>query len=175
MRFDFRKELVALLPRLRAFALSLTRSQVEADDLVQAACERALRARTSYRDGTKFDAWVMRILHNYWIDTYRQRRRETLVDTADPAHDRVGSDGRAIVEDRSELSTTWRLIAAMPEDQRSVLTLVCADGLSYRDAAEVLDIPVGTIMSRLARARKTLAQNLQEPGATPISAGAQSL
>lgn len=162
---DLGDQMVELLPRLRAFALSLTRARADADDMVQAACERALRARASYTPGTRLDAWMMRIMHNLWVDIYRKRRRETVEDTSDPENERPGEDGRTLVESRSELSRTWRLIAALPEEQRSVLTLVCIEGLSYRDTAEVLGIPVGTVMSRLARARLKLAEDLAQPDA----------
>ncbi|WP_332717090.1 RNA polymerase sigma factor [Pelagibacterium mangrovi] len=165
MPADIGDQIIAILPRLRAFALSLTRVSTDADDMVQAACERALRARDSYTPDTRFDAWMMRILHNLWVDTYRKRRREVLEDVTDPENDRPGEDGRRLVEDRSELSRTWDLMAAMPEEQRSVLTLVCVEGLSYRDTAEVLDVPVGTVMSRLARARIRLAEGLAQPNA----------
>lgn len=165
MSADIGDQIVAILPRLRAFALSLARSLPDADDMVQAACERALRARESYTPGTRLDAWMMRIIHNLWVDTYRKRRREVLQDVSDPENDKPGEDGRTLVESRSELSHTWGLIAAMPEEQRSVLTLVCVEGLSYRDTADILDIPVGTVMSRLARARIRLAEDLARPGA----------
>jgi len=164
---DIGDQIVDLLPRLRAFALSLTRGPADADDVVQAACERALRAPEKFAPGTRLDAWMMRIIHNLWIDVYRKRRRETLEDTTDPINDRLGDDGRALVESRSELARTWRLVSALPEEQRSVLTLVCVEGLSYRDTADVLDIPVGTVMSRLARARLRLADELSQ---TDISA-----
>lgn len=165
MPTDLGDQMVELLPRLRAFALSLTRVRADADDMVQAACERALRARASYTPGTRLDAWMMRIMHNLWVDIYRKRRRETVEDTSDPENERPGEDGRTLVESRSELSRTWRLIAALPEDQRGVLTLVCVEGLSYRDTAEILGIPVGTVMSRLARARLKLAEDLAQPDA----------
>lgn len=162
---DFGDQIVEILPRLRAFALSLARTRPDADDMVQAACERALRARASYTPGTRLDAWMMRIIHNLWVDTYRKRRREILQDVTDPENETPGEDGRTMVESRSELSRTWSLIAAMPEEQRSVLTLVCVEGLSYRDTADILDIPVGTVMSRLARARIRLAEDLARPAA----------
>ncbi|MDX3924406.1 MAG: RNA polymerase sigma factor [Shinella sp.] len=156
MTDDAKGRMVSMLPRLRAFALSLTRSRTEADDLVQAACERALHSLHTFREGSNFDAWLFRILRNLWIDGYRRARREVLVDMAEPEHDHAGEDGRHTMEARQTLRATMRAIDDLPEEQRSILILICVDGLSYRDAAEVLDIPIGTVMSRLARARQYL-------------------
>jgi RNA polymerase sigma-70 factor (ECF subfamily) len=148
--------MVAMLPRLRAFALSLTRSRAEADDLVQGACERALQSLDSFRADTNFDAWLFRILRNLWIDDYRRSSRETLTDMTAPEHDRPGEDGRRTAEIRQTLRAASTAIDGLPEEQRSVLVLVCVDGLAYRDAADVLGVPVGTVMSRLARARQSV-------------------
>lgn len=145
-----------MLPRLRAFALSLTRSAVEADDLVQGACERALQSLHTFQQGTNFDAWLFRIVRNLWIDNFRRTRHETLVDTTEPEHDRPGEDGRHTVEVRGTLQMVAQAMDRLPEEQRSTLVLVCVDGLSYRDAAEVLGVPIGTVMSRLARARQSV-------------------
>ena len=157
---EARYRMVAMLPRLRAFALSLTRSQTEADDLVQGACARALRSLSSFQEGTNFDAWLMRILRNLWIDGYRRKRDEVLVDTTDPRNDSVGVDGRDMAETRSTLAAAWRSIRSLPEEQRSVLVLVCVEGLSYRETAHALDMPIGTVMSRLARARKAITATI---------------
>jgi len=155
---DARIRMVALLPRLRAFAVSLSRSRTEADDLVQGACERALGSLASFREGSNFDAWMMRILRNLWIDNHRKRRGEVPLEGTDAPLEPAGDDGRKVVEARLALGDTRMAIETLPEEQRSVLVLVCVEGLSYRDAAEVLQIPVGTVMSRLARARIGLAQ-----------------
>jgi len=152
--------MVAMLPRLRAFALSLARSRVEADDLVQAACERALQSLDSFEPGTNFDAWLFRILRNLWIDDYRRSARETLADMTGPEHDRPGEDGRRTVEVRQTLRDASAAIDRRPEEQRSVLLRVGVDGLPYRDAAEVLGVPVGTVMSRLYRGRRLLQKAL---------------
>ncbi|WP_137392345.1 sigma-70 family RNA polymerase sigma factor [Rhodoligotrophos defluvii] len=160
--------MVALLPRLRAFALALSRSRTDADDLVQAACERALSSLSTYREGTNFDAWMMRILRNLWIDGYRRRKGEVLIDITDPVHDPVGQDGRVATEARMALNSVRQAIETLPEEQRAVLVLVCVDGLSYRDAAHVLDAPIGTVMSRLARARASLANALEGNAGLPL-------
>ena len=156
----FGRELVALLPNLRRFAIALCRSRDTADDLVQATCEKALAARASYAPGTRLDAWLFRILRNAWIDRLRRLKTEgPQTDIAD-AHYLVGQDGTALSEARLTLNETADAIAELPEDQRAVLILVCVEDLSYRETAEVLDIPVGTVMSRLARARRKLIDRL---------------
>lgn len=160
MSDEFGQQLIALLPNLRRFAISLARSRDVADDLVQTACEKALASRDSYAPGTRFDAWMFRILRNTWIDRTRRQRTEGVRIDIDDAHDLVGSDGSASAERRLMLSATAAAIAELPDDQREVLVLVCVEELSYRDAAGVLDVPIGTVMSRLARGRRKLSENL---------------
>jgi len=155
-------EMVALLPRLRAFALALTRSGEAADDLVQGACERALRGLDGYRAGTRLDSWLFRILHNLWIDGHRRRRPEVPLDEPGLEAALAGEDGRASLEARSTLAATRRAIALLPEEQRAVLVLVCVEDLSYRETAAVLGIPIGTVMSRLSRARQALSAAVLE-------------
>ena len=156
----FGQELVALLPNLRRFAISLCRSRDIADDLVQTTCEKALNARSSYEPGTRLDAWLFRILRNAWIDRVRRLKAEGVQSDIADAYYLVGQDGAAVSEARLALDETATAIAALPDDQRAVLILVCVEELSYREAAEVLDIPVGTVMSRLARARRKLVDQM---------------
>lgn len=160
-------EIVAMLPRLRSFALSLARRRDEADDLVQAACERAFGAIDTWQPGTRLDAWMFRILRNLWIDRHRRRRDETSLDDDDAGLSVTGEDGRHTVEVRSTMAAVRAAIDRLPEDQREVLMLVCVEDLSYRDAAEVLEVPIGTVMSRLSRARRALAAALDAPAAQP--------
>lgn len=172
MGVDIRLEMVALLPRLRRFGLSLTRSQDRADDLVQAACERGLRALDSYQPGTRLDSWMFRIMRNLWIDEMRKMRKQGPQDDVDDSLDLAGEDGVKTVELRSEMSAVEQAVLRLPEEFRSVLALVCIDELSYREAADVLGIPIGTVMSRLARARKAIANDLGlAPGQRSIDAG----
>lgn len=172
MIFDTRVELVALLPRLRRFGLALARSQDRADDLVQAACERALRAEQSYTPGTRLDSWMFRIMRNLWIDEMRKAKTQGPHDDVEESLNLVGDDGVRSVELRSETGAVEQAIQRLPEEFRSVLLLVCVDELSYREAAEVLEIPIGTVMSRLARARRAIAHDLGlEPGLRSIDAG----
>ena len=157
MEATFGQQLIALLPNLRRFALSLTRSVTAADDLVQVTCEKALANQSGYQPGTRLDAWLFRIMRNAWIDQVRRDKTAGEATPVDEAFDLVGSDGAVQAEARLRLAETRRAIARLPDDQREVLVLVCVDELSYQEASSVLDIPIGTVMSRLARARKKLA------------------
>ena len=155
----FSDQLIAALPRLRRFARGLTGSTVEADDLVQAACERALARRHQFEEGTRFDSWMFRIVQTIWIDQIRARtvRKEE----SETGEARLGSDEAVCrVEARLALGEVRRAVDRLPPDQRAALLLVTVEGLSYREAAEVAQVPVGTIMSRLARARLALQAQL---------------
>jgi RNA polymerase sigma-70 factor, ECF subfamily len=157
MPSPFAEELIQLLPRLRGFALSLTGSAHEADDLVQAACERALRARQQWTPGTRLDSWVFRIMRNHWIDAIRKRKAEGNPRSLDELAEFGSDDGCRAVETALTLEAVQGAIAKLPEDQRQVLLSVCAQERSYQDTADALGIPIGTVMSRLARARGRLA------------------
>jgi RNA polymerase sigma-70 factor (ECF subfamily) len=165
---EFTAELVALLPRLRRFALSLTGRADEADDLTQAACERALRAADGYEPGTRFDAWLFRIARNLWIDKIRKTRGEGTSVEIDGEFDLAGEDGRAVTAGRLDLADVDDAMASLAEDQRAVVTLVCVEDLSYAETAERLGVPIGTVMSRLSRARAALKTALERKrGAGP--------
>lgn len=153
----FGERLVGFLPNLRRFAISLTRSRDIADDLVQAACERALASQDSFDPDSRFDAWMFRILRNLWIDRNRRLKTAGPREDIDDHGELAGASGEADVMARMELQEVARAIGDLPEEQREVLLLVCVEDLSYRDAADTLGIPIGTVMSRLARARKNLA------------------
>lgn len=154
MAQDLRQSIVDLLPRLRVFARALARAPDDADDLVQATCLKALSAVGSFRPGTRLDSWLFRIMRNHFIDGYRQRRSLAPIDDG---ADIPGDDGRAVLQARMELGEVAGIVAQLPAEQRSVLLLVCVEGLSYREAAEILDVPIGTVMSRLSRARLAVA------------------
>lgn len=163
-------QLVEMLPRLRRFALSLSRSATVADDLVQQACERALANAEKFQPGTRFDAWMFRIVRNLWIDDARKRKTAGVQDDIDDHYDLVGASGEAEAEAKLTLNDTAAAILKLPEDQRDVLMLVCVEEISYREAAEVLEVPIGTVMSRLARARKALAEAVGITGPSARSA-----
>lgn len=156
----FSDQLVAVLPRLRRFARGLTGSATDADDLVQAACERALAREHQFQEGTRFDSWMFRIVQTIWID--QLRARDVRKEGGDVDEERLGSDAAVrSVEARLALAEVRRAAQRLPAEQRSVLMLVTVEGLSYKEAAEVAGVPVGTIMSRLARARIALQQQLE--------------
>ncbi len=158
-----RAELAKLIPRLRRFALAMTGSRADGDDLVQDAIERALRRLDQWQPGTKLDSWVFRIAQNVWIDQVRSRRARGKVVQCDPDADAPGIDGRDGMHAALTLSKALAVLAAMPEEQRMVITLVQIEGFTYREASEILGIPEGTVTSRLVRARAALeAQVLGE-------------
>ena len=163
---ELRERLGALLPRLRRFAVNLAGSADDGDELVQAACERALARSHQWEPGTRLDSWLYRIIHSIWIDQLRARKvRAHLPLDAVEAQTRAAADHPA--EARLTLDAVRRVLAELPEEQRAVMLLVCADGFTYKEAAAALDIPIGTVMSRLARARLALMTRL---GATLVSA-----
>lgn len=156
---DLRTAVSALLPRLRRFGLALTGSAAAADDLVQNACERVLRRREQLRDHARLDAWIYGIMRHLWLDEVRARRVRRHDDLS-AAAEIASVHGDRAAEGRMTLDAVRRVLDALPAEQRSVLVLVCVDGLSYKEAAEVLGTPVGTVMSRLARAWQDLAARL---------------
>jgi RNA polymerase sigma-70 factor (ECF subfamily) len=151
-------QLVAFLPNLRRFAISLCRSRDLADDLVQTACERALANAESFQEGTRFDAWMFRILRNLWIDEARRSKTAGPQEDIDAHPELAGGSTEHEQEARLTLKTVAGAIDGLSGEQREVLLLVCVEELAYKDAAEVLGVPIGTVMSRLARARKNLAE-----------------
>jgi RNA polymerase sigma-70 factor (ECF subfamily) len=151
--------IAALVPRLRRFGIALTGSRSDAEDLVQNACEKALRRSDQLRQHGRLDAWVFSIMRTLWVDEIRARRARHH-DAVEPTDELRGDDGLAIVEDRLTLAAVRRALDALSEEHRAVLLLVCVDGLSYKETAGVLDVPVGTVMSRLARARQALHEEL---------------
>jgi len=157
----FRSQLVALLPRLRRFARGLSGSADRADDLVQAACERALARMEQWTPGTRLDSWMFRIIRTIWIDQLRARavreRAQEMGDTIEQVF-----DGERHVEARLTLEAVREAAGALVPEQREVLLLIAVEGASYKEAAEILDIPIGTVMSRLARARAALLRQMAE-------------
>jgi RNA polymerase sigma-70 factor (ECF subfamily) len=153
--------MVALVPRLRRFARNLTHDPHDADDVVQIALERALNKLDQWRSDARLDSWMFKIVRNAWIDEIRSRGRRDKMFLAEEAGERVGSDTLA---QETDLMSVQAAMARLPEDQRTVVSLVLVEGLSYKEAADVLDIPLGTLTSRLARARDALQQMLEPEG-----------
>jgi RNA polymerase sigma factor (sigma-70 family) len=147
------EQIVALLPRLRRFARNLTRDQHDADDVVQLAVERALTRLDQWHSDARLDSWMFKIVRNAWIDEVRARNRRAKVFVGAEAGEQVGVDSMA---QHTEILSVQAAMARLPEDQRAAVGLVLVEGLPYREAAEVLEIPVGTLTSRLARGREAL-------------------
>jgi RNA polymerase sigma-70 factor (ECF subfamily) len=157
---EFEAALASLLPKLRRFAHSLARNAADADDLTQQTAERALKSRSHWQPGTNFDAWAYRILRNLWIDTTRSRQRRNKVFVAEEQGGQVGMSGDA--EACVELHFLMRAMGRLPDEQREAVALVMVEGLTYAQAAEVLEVPIGTLTSRLVRGRQALVQMLDK-------------
>ncbi|WP_010122981.1 RNA polymerase sigma factor [Sphingomonas sp. KC8] len=152
----FEDGLVALLPRIRRFAHGLSGNRTDADDLAQIAIERALKARDQWQPGTRLDSWLYRIARNAWIDTARVQGRNAKRWAPAEAGEQVGHDPRPGIEAKLELDQIMTAMTQLPDDQREAVALVLIEGLGYREAADLLDIPVGTLSSRLVRGRNAL-------------------
>ncbi len=174
MTQNVHEDLITILPRLRRFAYSLCGSLDDADDLVQAACERALARLHQYTPGSRLDSWMFRIVQTTWIDLLRANKRRNVVNDPE-AIEMIAVDTRIAegAEARRDLEIVQAETERLPEEQRLVLSLVAVEGLSYQEAADLLEVPIGTIMSRLSRARKKLAAAIErgssaEPIARPV-------
>lgn len=156
MTDDIRRQMVELLPRLRRFAYVLTGDADKGDDLVQETCARALSRLEQWQPGTRLDSWMFRIAQTQWFDRLRaQKVRGEMLDL-ESAGEIVGEDGRDVTENRLTMTKVLEGIGRLPSDQQVLIALIIVDGRSYKEAAEILDIPIGTVMSRLARARLSL-------------------
>jgi RNA polymerase sigma-70 factor (ECF subfamily) len=158
---EVRSQLGELLPRLRRFARVITRNVQDADDLVQSAVEKALARAEQWRPGSRMDSWMFGIMKNAWIDEIRARRRRERVHAPEAAGLAVGDRS---AESRDIALSVQAAMARLPEDQRLAVALVLIEGLSYKDAAETLGIPIGTLTSRLARGREALPALLEGKG-----------
>ena len=161
MADEFGRQLVALLPNLRRFALSITRSRDSADDLVQVTCEKAIAARASFVVGTRLDAWLFRIMRNAWIDLVRRNKTQGETVELDDQLELIATDGVTIADTALMLRAVSSVIETLSVEHSEVVLLICVEELSYQEAAEILDIPIGTIMSRLARARCLISKALE--------------
>jgi RNA polymerase sigma-70 factor (ECF subfamily) len=155
------RQLPILLPRLWRFALRLTRHGHDAEDLVQRSCLRALERRHQWQPGTALLSWLFAIMHSIWLNELRstQRRREAHVDWEDRLENVAATGTDADPEQALMYRQVIAVVQALPETHRLVLLLVAVEGLSYREAAEVLDVPIGTVMSRMSRARASVGRH----------------
>ena len=151
--------LIELLPELRRFAYSLTCDRDAADDLTQSALERALIKASAWDSSRPLKFWVFRITRNLWLDQLRAEKVRGNTEDIDDERVDIADDRLAAMHTTQELREVTDKMRELPEDQRMVLALVALEGYSYKEAAELLDIPVGTVMSRLSRARKTLIEH----------------
>ena len=151
--------LIELLPELRRFAYSLTCDRDTADDLTQSALERALSKASAWDSRRPLKFWVFRIARNLWLDQLRAAKVRGNTEDIDDEGVDIADDRLAAMHTTQELREVTDKMRELPEDQRAVLALVALEGYSYKETAELLDIPVGTVMSRLSRARKTLIEH----------------
>lgn len=158
----FESELAALLPRLRRFAHGLSRNSADADDLTQLTVERALRSKEQWQAGTRLDSWSYKIMRNLWIDTVRARSRRARFEAPPEEAESIGVDPRDGVDASIELQRAMAAMGRLPDEQREVVTLILVEGFGYREVAELLDLPIGTVSSRLVRGRNALVEMLDE-------------
>ena len=161
---SLREEIVGLLPRLRRFARTLARNPQDADDLVQTAVERALARSGQLHADSQAAAWLFGILRNAWIDEARARGRRERVFAPQELGENIG-DGAGGGE--ADILAVQAAMARLPEEQRTAVALVLIEGLSYKEAAEAMNVPIGTLTSRLARGREALQSALAEPVGAP--------
>ena len=156
------------LPSLWRFALQLTRDTHDAEDLVQRTCVRAMEKTEHYDDSGKLKSWLFSIAHNLWRNELRSRaiRARGDIQAANPAGLDESELGRDLStpDSRLEFQDVIKAVEALPEGQRLVVQLVCVNGFSYSETAAILDIAVGTVMSRLARARLVIGEQFLNDG-----------
>ena len=172
MNDEVQRQLPLLLPRLWRFALRLTRHAADAEDLVQRSCLRALERRLQWQPGSALLSWVFAIMHSIWLNELRsaQRRREAQLDWEDDSLEPAAPTSLADPEHALMCRQVVAAVHQLPEAQRLVMLLVAVEGLSYREAADVLELPIGTVMSRLARARMAVGQRFVPQAASDTRA-----
>ncbi|WP_300030325.1 RNA polymerase sigma factor [uncultured Roseobacter sp.] len=156
-----RHAMPGVFPRIWRYSLSLTGNRDSADDLAQAVCLRAMEHADHFEPGTRLDSWMFRIAHNLWVSGLRKTAVRTgggLVSVDDTVIQDLSPGPEESTLNREVLRAVLRL----PEAQRETVLLVYAEGYSYREAAGILDVPIGTIMSRLATARATLGKKFSD-------------
>jgi RNA polymerase sigma-70 factor, ECF subfamily len=157
---DFAQLLENQIPRLRRYARALTRDATRADDLVQSCLERALARRNLWQPGTDLRAWLFTILHNQHVNEVRSSLREDGGIAAEASRAIPTVDPNALAS--LQLQELYRAVGSLPAGQRQVILLVGLEGMRYEEVAKILDIPVGTVRSRLSRGRQELRKMLEE-------------
>jgi len=167
---DIRAELSQHLPRLWRYGLVLARQRHVADDLVQATCVRALERAGQFLPGTRLDRWLMSIMHSIWLNEIRSQRVRQGQGFVD-ADEALSFDGEEQAQNQVLASQVIKLVNALPEAQRETVFLAYVEGLSYREIAEILEVPMGTVMSRLAAGRVKLAEIVPENAKSNAATG----
>lgn len=161
VRNDLGEQLRELIPRMRRFACGLAGSTDDGDELVQAACERLLNHESRLKPDTRLDSWLYRVIRNLHIDGIRaQGVKQRSTDKIRQDLMLVGT-AESSLDHHVQLHEVQNALGRLPEEQRSALILVCVEGFSYREAAELLDVPIGTVTSRLVRGRSALIAHME--------------
>ena len=170
LRARFERDVIPLLPNLYGAALRLTRNPQDAEDLIQESYLRAFRGFAGFEEGTNLRAWMYRILTNTFINTYRKKQREPVTIRDEEIedwylYDRLGESGveasaETEVLERIPDEDVQRALEGLPENFRMAVLLADVEGFSYKEIAEIMDTPIGTVMSRLHRGRKALQKAL---------------
>jgi RNA polymerase sigma-70 factor (ECF subfamily) len=157
---DLRRDVLRVLPDIRRFAISLTGNTADGDDLLQTTVEQVLLKGVA--NDVDIKRWMFRVAKNKWIDEMRAKkvRQNAAQNEFVVMEDKVDTEAQLL--SRITLAAVIEKIQALPEDQRAVISLVTLEGYSYRAVSELLDIPMGTVMSRLSRARRTLSDELED-------------
>ena len=163
---NFRREIVAMLPRLRRLSWVIARSDQDSEDLLHLTIERALERRNQWQPDTRLDLWMFRIMKNLWIDEVRTRSRwgklvECMPEGVDLGDNGAGADD---LLDAVELSRVKTMVDALPDEQRLAIKLILLGEHSYAEGAALLEIPEGTLTSRLARGRAALLRQYKVEG-----------
>lgn len=158
---DLMMRIEAEIPRLRRYARHLTRRMEDADDLVQDCLARAIHRIDSFEPGTNLRAWLFVILRNGFISDLPRQRKADFLDWLAEDHPALASHGNQ--ESHLQLREVSDACQSLSSEHQEVLQLICVDGLKYEEAAEILNVPVGTVRSRLSRARSALRIKLEEP------------
>lgn len=170
MKPTFSQQLEQELPHLWRFAWRLSYMQDIAEDLVQRTALRALEKRHQFQEGSNLRSWTFRIMHSIWKNELRSRAIRQEVSFS-PVHEEVAPDGTINQQLLREVLVS---VNALPEAQRLVMLLICVEGYSYNETADILDIPLGTVMSRLARARLTVGQRFSSQQTSVVTEATQT-
>ena len=157
---DLALDFASIIPTITRYARGLTRSSADADDLVQMTCERALTEADQWEPGTRLDGWACQIMHTMWQNEVRARHTRVRHLSAYGA-DRQGlqHDGERDAQATVDLHSIARGLSSLSDGDQQLMTLVCLEGRTYREAAAQMNIPIGTVMSRLSRLRDRLTSN----------------